>query len=669
MADESAGLLVEIGTTQARMERELARLVKRAEVDAGKMEKAFGAANQNIATSAGKSFERVGKSAQTAGKAGADGLNATRAAATNLSYQLSDITVQLAGGQSPFLIMLQQGGQVTGVLQGLQNSGKGIGAALVGAFSTALSPISLLTYAVIGLSGYAIQYFSELISGGENANKSLEDQKKLIQEIANTWGSGIPAVDAYIAKLNEAKNAADALAAVKILTAEMIAPTTKELKDVTVEAVDFLSKLREAGTEATTINTLNDAFNKLKTQVSDGKATQEDFNAVVSAAQTASDEGGVGVGNFITVLEKLRVKAIEVANEVSAMNGSISAATNAALNNPAYWRGAQTDYRVLNQNEGGSAYGPTGPLPLEGPTPNSRPSDLDSAKARGYSAPKKSGGGRGASAYTSEVEGIKERTAALRESTAAQAAINPLVDDYGFALEKAKAEQKLLADAERQKITITPQLREEISNLATAYATAHAEAKKLDEQQKEIRDTAKQVAATQKEVFGGFLKDIKNGISATEALGNALNKLADKLLDSGIDALFSGKGGGGGGFFGSIFSGIGKIFGFATGTSNTGGSKGQPRGIVHGQEAVIPLADGDVPVKIDQPNVREVARTSSRDTVDINLTDDSGRMAEIADQRIQTSSGTIVRVAVRESYKSVKTNMPNLISDAQSRAG
>lgn len=39
--------------------------------------------------------------------------------------------------------------------------------------------------------------------------------------------------------------------------------------------------------------------------------------------------------------------------------------------------------------------------------------------------------------------------------------------------------------------------------------------------------------------------------------------------------------------------------GFASGTANTGGGRGEPRGIVHGQEAVIPLpSGGKVPVQL-----------------------------------------------------------------------
>ncbi|MNL61765.1 hypothetical protein D3C87_1857270 [compost metagenome] len=53
----------------------------------------------------------------------------------------------------------------------------------------------------------------------------------------------------------------------------------------------------------------------------------------------------------------------------------------------------------------------------------------------------------------------------------------------------------------------------------------------------------------------------------------------------------------------------------------------------------------------------------SNDTVTIVLHDDSGRMAEIADQRIETASGTIVKVAVSESNKRVVPTMAKYQSE------
>lgn len=88
----------------------------------------------------------------------------------------------------------------------------------------------------------------------------------------------------------------------------------------------------------------------------------------------------------------------------------------------------------------------------------------------------------------------------------------------------------------------------------------------------------------------------------------AVKKLAVQLALAAAQAALLGSGpfAGmfGGGFFGapSILNaggGFAGLIGYSSGSANTGGQRGQPRGIVHGQEAVIPLPSGGrVPVQL-----------------------------------------------------------------------
>lgn len=85
------------------------------------------------------------------------GGQSTRLAAhevTNLSYQLQDAAVQLAGGQNPFLILMQQGPQAAGAVGGVSRL-----------LSLMMSPVLLATTAVVALGvGFAAAagYISEL---------------------------------------------------------------------------------------------------------------------------------------------------------------------------------------------------------------------------------------------------------------------------------------------------------------------------------------------------------------------------------------------------------------------------------------------------------------------------------------------------------------------------
>lgn len=171
--------------------------------------------------------------------------------------------------------------------------------------------------------------------------------------------------------------------------------------------------------------------------------------------------------------------------------------------------------------------------------------------------------------YQREVAQIRERTAAVQAETAAQAGINPLIEDYDFAVTKARAARELLSAAEQAGVTITPELQASIDQLAGGYATATAEANKLADAQDKARDTAQEVGNFSKNALGGFISDLRSGKTETEALANALDKIVDKLIDVALNAAFDGGG------FGSLFSGL---FGGAAKTVSFG--------------SIIGLADG-----------------------------------------------------------------------------
>jgi hypothetical protein len=89
----------------------------------------------------------------------------------NIAAQFQDIGVSLAGGQSPFLIALQQGTQLTGVFNQMGGGIRQVGPALIGAFSSLLNPLSLATIGVIAFGGAIFQWFT----GSEAKAKSLEE--------------------------------------------------------------------------------------------------------------------------------------------------------------------------------------------------------------------------------------------------------------------------------------------------------------------------------------------------------------------------------------------------------------------------------------------------------------------------------------------------------------
>ncbi len=239
----------------------------------------------------------------------------------------------------------------------------------------------------------------------------------------------------------------------------------------------------------------------------------------------------------------------------------------------------------------------TGRLPASTVTPVSLG---DFAAPDGKGGGKKGGGGRGSRAdeYERLSQRIRESADALNAETAAMAQLNPLVNDYGFAVEKARAEQELLSAAKKAGIEVTPKLRKEISDLAEQYALASAEADKLAEAQDKARENAEKWLGVGQDVTKGFIDDLINGKSAAESFANAISKIGDALLDDVLSAIFDIKNASGGGFLGflgSLFGGgtnwgalsaSGKYL-FDTGGYTGNGGKYQPKGVVHGGEYVF----------------------------------------------------------------------------------
>src|SRR5690606_23551657 len=133
---------------------------------------------------------------------------------------------------------------------------------------------------------------------------------------------------------------------------------------------------------------------------------------------------------------------------------------------------------------------------------------------------------------------VTDRTAALVAETEAQRQINPLINDYGYAMEKARTEQELLNAAQKAGVALTPELRAQIAQTADQWALASAEANKLAEAQNRIKETAEDMAAFQKDLVGGIANDFINGASAAETFANALGRIADKLIEIGLANIF-----------------------------------------------------------------------------------------------------------------------------------
>ncbi|WP_391564533.1 tape measure protein [Sinorhizobium meliloti] len=265
-----------------------------------------------------------------------------------------------------------------------------------------------------------------------------------------------------------------------------------------------------------------------------------------------------------------------------------------------------------------------------------------------------------------EIEQIQERTAAIQAETAAQAGLNPLLNDFGYAVEFAASKQDLLNAAKSTGKEITPELAAQIDTLAAGYANASSAAEKLAATQDKVREQA--------EFFGDAFYDAFSELIPKIETGNkALDKFLNTLIEAVAQAAILGKGpfgapggGGSGGLLGGL---LGAIFPFAKGGIAARG-RPQPlkrfaRGGVSrsaaifgeaGPEAAVPLPDGrSIPVKFQTPAIPKRS-SSGQQAVDVQVgvtVDDDGKLQAYVK---------------RESNAAVTTAAPRILSAANQQA-
>lgn len=190
-------------------------------------------------------------------------------------------------------------------------------------------------------------------------------------------------------------------------------------------------------------------------------------------------------------------------------------------------------------------------------------------------------------------------------------------------VEYMRTKQELLNEARKAGVALTDADMIKIEALAQATARTVTEAENM---QRAFED----VSATSKEMVSDFVRDMKDGVSASESLGNALDNIANKLIDMATNDLvelalggLTGRGGNakGGGLGASILD----IFGFADGgIAKNGRPVALPRfasgGVSRsaaifgeaGPEAAVPLPDGRrIPVDLNMPKIASPAAAAA----------------------------------------------------------
>lgn len=545
------------------------------------------------------------------------GTGGSNFATANIAAQFQDIAVTSAMGMSPLQIALQQGTQISAVFGNM--GAAGAVKTLASAFLSVISPVSLVTIGLVAGTAAAIQYFSGLGNGAQDADERLDEHLERIEQIARGYDDAIEAAENYIEKSRRPPEAsvainlgADRSAALKEVDSALSAIAAKNAEI----AVDFMSWQSNKMIHAELIETMGDlgdlgiTANSTEAEIgalhSRLTALARDESAPRQARQYASD--------LLALMDQLDLARIEVDSlgaSLNALPSNISTTISVQMEG---FNEARTtlmdlmpDFRTSFDRARDEAQEALNAMRKNAPDDVlRRAAEADfAAVMAGIARQEAETEAKRTARTTKEISAYERQIQTIQQRTAAQQLETNVIGLGTFATERARMQLELENAAREDAIGLSPTRIAQIQEEATAYALAAAAQEKAVEAQRLAVEQVDFARTTFRSFFSDLKAGLKDGQDGWAALGNAganaLDRIADRALGMAADGIFDmifsaitgaiggGMGGGGqwgvqGGFNG--FKGIFGVPGFDEG-GWTGGVAGQARGLVHGEEFVV----------------------------------------------------------------------------------
>ena len=261
-----------------------------------------------------EAFAAAGKLGQDA-EAAARGLGLANHEITNLTYQLNDMATMLVSGQSPFVMMMQQGPQIAQIF-----GRRGLGEIIPALGAGIMQLISPTTLALAGFTAlyYGASYAFEAIRGEiDETSGSIEEHQDLIASVASRWGDALPAVKAYNDQLERKRDLEDAEKANRLIAQEKYAPAAARMTDLSVDMADIMATLMHSGADGAAVMRAQQAWIQLEGAVAAATAAGADAIEVQRLLSSEAlgvsiptiDEFAVEIGEFAGELDKANQQA------------------------------------------------------------------------------------------------------------------------------------------------------------------------------------------------------------------------------------------------------------------------------------------------------------------------------------------------------------------------
>ncbi|EPY9674764.1 phage tail length tape measure family protein [Klebsiella pneumoniae] len=278
MSQPVGDLVVKIDGDSAKFDEEVAHLNKQLS--------GLGRAANDSTAQVTAAFTRQERAAKRAGISIGQYNNAMRM----LPAQLTDVATQLAGGQSPWLILLQQGGQVKDSFGGLIPTFRG----LLGAVSPLAVGVAAMTAAGAGIgyifyqgtstlsdfnktltlsgntAGLTTDRMLALAKSGQQAGLTFDQTTDSLTALINAGvgaGARFDELSQSVAKFSTAsgipiEKVAEAFGKLTNDPTSGLVAMAQQFHNVTAEQIDYVAQLQRSGDEAAALQAANDAATK-----------------------------------------------------------------------------------------------------------------------------------------------------------------------------------------------------------------------------------------------------------------------------------------------------------------------------------------------------------------------------------------------------------------------
>jgi hypothetical protein len=493
---------------------------------------------------------------------------AAAAATSNLAAQFQDIAIMMQMGANPLTIAAQQGTQIAAALG--QGGAAGAAGLLRGALANMVSPVTLVTFAVIAGASALVSWASEAMGAGRSS-ESFADSVKNLQS----------AVD----RLREANNAFSTEGIDRLierygaLNAEVLLLVSRQQQvaenEALAEAAQAVDNLRESyatllGSDAGDIADLLGLPTGTRIEFMQASEEVARFQSLIETAMNTSEPEAMAdaLADIITMLEGAGqntsvfygelVNAESALRELVAQGDGVNSWLGAAITNTNTWVGklweavtAAASISIGEAVESTQFQGPRpparpddidfaydGPPVFDGPRPPVRPMDLDLPEIV-------TGSGTG-----SRPSGGGSAGGVDRELQAAQREAERIIERNRTALEEYNAEVERVTELHEQGLLPLDQFNREMDRLGTELDEAQ-----FGDFRKEIQGIADDLAQA-----------IVNGDDLGDMFGSLVKRMASDLIASGLESLMlsafgplsggTSTGGGLGGLFAGIFGGF-----------------------------------------------------------------------------------------------------------------